>query len=71
MHARNERLGEAYGHGGSGPGYTTYAKHYLSLLGKSFTLSLVVNRTIPSTPFGLADDIISEYIKLKKSEQVY
>ncbi|MCP4706291.1 MAG: beta-lactamase family protein [candidate division Zixibacteria bacterium] len=71
MHGRNEPLGEAYGHGGGGPGYTTYAKHYPNLLGTPFTLSLVLNKTLPSTPFGLADDIINKYIKFKKSEQVH
>lgn len=68
MHGRNEPLGEAYGHGGGGPGYTTYAKHYPNLLGTSFTMSLVLNKTIPSTPFGLADDIVYEYIQQNKNE---
>ncbi len=66
MHGRNEPLGEAYGHGGGGPGYTTYAKHYPNLLGTPFTLSLVLNKTLPSTPFELADNIVSKYIKFKE-----
>lgn len=71
MHGRNEPLGEAYGHGGGGPGYTTYAKHYPNLFGNSFTMGLVLNTTLPATPFKLADDIVGEYIKQKKSEQVH
>ncbi len=71
MHGRNEPLGEAYGHGGGGPGYTTYAKHYPNLIGNEFTLGLVLNSTLPLTPFELADDIVSEYIKLKKSDQMH
>lgn len=69
MHGRNEPFGEAYGHGGGGPGYTTYAKHYPNLLGASFTLTLVLNKTIPATPFSLADDIVHEFVNLNKSKQ--
>lgn len=67
MHGRNEPLGEAYGHGGGGPGYTTYAKHYPELLGTSFTLCLVLNRTIPATPFRLADNIVSTFVQLRQN----
>jgi D-alanyl-D-alanine carboxypeptidase len=58
MHSRRDPLGDAYGHGGGGPGYTTYARHYPDLKGRPFTLSLVLNKTLPQTPFDLADDIV-------------
>jgi len=62
MHSRNDPLGEAYGHGGGGPGYTTYARHYPALNGSPFTISLVLNKTLPTTPFDLADEIVRAYI---------
>ena len=62
MNVRNDPLGEAYGHGGGGPGYTTYARHYPDLKGSSFTISLVLNKTLPTTPFSLADEIVRAYI---------
>lgn len=66
MHGRNDPLGEAYGHGGGGPGYTTYARHYPNLNGSSFTISLVLNKTLPTTPFDLADEIVHAYIENKQ-----
>lgn len=62
MHGHNDPLGEAYGHGGGGPGYTTYARHYPALKGSSFTISLVLNKTLQRTPFGLVDEIVRAYI---------
>ena len=62
MNVRNAPLGEAYGHGGGGPGYTTYARHYPALNGSPFTISLVLNKTLPTTPFDLADEIVRAYI---------
>ena len=62
MHSRKDPLGDAYGHGGGGPGYTTYARHYPELMGVPFTLSLVLNKTLPQTPFDLADDIVLSYV---------
>jgi D-alanyl-D-alanine carboxypeptidase len=62
MHSRKDPLGDAYGHGGGGPGYTTYARHYPDLKGASFTLSLVLNKTLPQTPFDLADDVVRSYL---------
>ncbi len=56
MHSKHDPLGDAYGHGG-GPGYTTYARHYPDLNGSPFTLSFVLNKTLPTTPFTLADNI--------------
>lgn len=58
MHFRDDPLGEAYGHGGGGPGYTTYARHYPDLDGRPFTLALVLNKSLPRTPFDLADEIV-------------
>ena len=63
MHSRNDPLGDAYGHGGGGPGYTTYARHYPDLIGAPFTLSLVLNKTLPQTPFDLADAIVRSYVE--------
>jgi len=62
MHGRNDPLGDAYGHGGGGPGYSTYAKCYPALQGKTFSLCLVVNRSLPATPFSLADQITRAWI---------
>ncbi len=64
MHSREDPLGDAYGHGGGGPGYTTYARHYPDLKGAPFTLSLVLNKTLPQTPFDLADEIVRSYLDL-------
>ena len=65
MHGRNSPLGDSYGHGGGGPGYTTYAVHYPDLEGHSFTVSLVLNKSLPQTPFGLADEIVMNYIETR------
>ncbi|MEO5715071.1 MAG: serine hydrolase domain-containing protein [Luteolibacter sp.] len=62
MHSRNDPLGDAYGHGGGGPGYTTYARHYPDLKGCPFTLSLVLNKSLPQTPFDLADEMVRSYV---------
>ncbi len=62
MHFRNAPLGSAYGHGGGGPGYTTYATHYPDLGGDRVTISLVVNKSLPETPFSLADEIARHYL---------
>ncbi|MCW1924242.1 beta-lactamase family protein [Luteolibacter arcticus] len=62
MHFRKDPLGDAYGHGGGGPGYTTYARHYPDLKGAPFTLSLVLNMTLPQTPFALADEIVRAFL---------
>jgi D-alanyl-D-alanine carboxypeptidase len=61
MHAHQDPLGDAWGHGGGGPGYTTYVRHYPVLEGHTFTLSLVLNRTLPATPFDLADTLVRAY----------
>ena len=61
MHSRNSPLGDGYGHGGGGPGYTTYAVHYPNLAGDSVTLSIVLNKSLPETPFSLADDLIRNF----------
>lgn len=58
MHVRNDPLGVAYGHGGGGPGYTTYARHYPQLGGRPVTLSLVLNKTHSQQPFDLVDEIV-------------
>ena len=67
MHTQNDPLANAYGHGGNGPGYTTYAKHYPNLNGSPFTLSLVLNKTLPTTPFSLADNITRLMISFRQS----
>ncbi|MDF1811507.1 MAG: serine hydrolase [Verrucomicrobiales bacterium] len=63
LHFRNSPLGDAYGHGGGGPGYTTYAVHFPNLNEKSVSISLVLNRSLPETPFSLADEIVNHYIE--------
>ncbi|MGB0775093.1 MAG: serine hydrolase domain-containing protein, partial [Akkermansiaceae bacterium] len=55
MHAKNHPLGKSYGHGGGGPGYTTYAQHYPE---KNLSLAMVWNRSIPQTPFDWADEVV-------------
>ncbi len=62
MHFRKDPLGDSFGHGGGGPGYTTYARHYPDLSGVPFTLSLVLNKALPQTPFDLADQIVRSYL---------
>jgi D-alanyl-D-alanine carboxypeptidase len=62
MHTRNDPLGDSYGHGGGGPGYTTYARWHPSIRGAEFSLCLVVNTSLPATPFGLADRITRAFI---------
>jgi len=66
MHFRKSPLGDAYGHGGGGPGYTTYATHFPNLEGESVSISLVLNKTLPQTPFGLAQKIIAHYTDSKQ-----
>ncbi|MEM7791332.1 MAG: serine hydrolase domain-containing protein [Verrucomicrobiota bacterium] len=61
MHGRNSPLGDAYGHGGGGPGYTTFALHYPKLEGNSVSFSLVLNKNLPQTPFKLMDQIVALY----------
>lgn len=63
MHTRNDPLGAAYGHGGGGPGYTTCARHYPDLCGTAFSLCLVLNKTLPETPFDLADRVVLRCIE--------
>lgn len=63
MHHRKSPLGKAYGHGGGGPGYTTYAQHYPDLQGNRVSISLVLNKSLPQTPFDLADDLIRHYLE--------
>ncbi|MDA3872511.1 MAG: serine hydrolase [Kiritimatiellae bacterium] len=63
MHGRNSPLGDGYGHGGGGPGYTTFAIHYPNLEGSSVSVSLVLNKSLPQTPFDLADEIVKHYIE--------
>lgn len=57
MHSRNHPLGKAYGHGGGGPGYSTYVQCYPSLNGRPYSLALVINKGGAPTPFELADRI--------------
>jgi len=66
MHFRKAPLGDSYGHGGGGPGYTTYALHFPDLEGDSVSLSMVLNKSLAQTPFRLADDVIRHYIESKK-----
>ena len=61
IHFKKSPLSDHYGHGGGGPGYTTYATHYPNVVGNSVSISLVLNRSLPQTPFSLGDDIISHY----------
>ena len=57
MSMKNDPQGANYGHGGGGPGYTTYARHYPDHNGKHITIALVVNASLPQTPFELTDQI--------------
>ncbi len=54
MSVNHDPQGRHYGHGGGGPGYTTYARHYPD---EKLTISFVVNASLPQTPFELADEI--------------
>lgn len=58
MHSRKDPLGDAYGHGGGGPGYTTYAMHFSHLCGTTFSYCLVLNKSLPATPFELGDNLV-------------
>ena len=58
MHFRHDPIGASFGHGGGGPGYTTLARHYPQLNGGPLTLSLVLNKSLPQTPFALADALV-------------
>lgn len=42
IHFKNAPLGDSYGHGGGGPGYTTYAAHFPNLNGNHVSISLVL-----------------------------
>jgi D-alanyl-D-alanine carboxypeptidase len=63
MHGRNDPLGDSYGHGGGGPGYTTYAKCFPSLRGARFSFCLVINKSLPATPFALGDQITRAFLE--------
>ena len=63
MHEKNSPFGDAYGHGGGGPGYTTYATHFPKLEGHRVSISLVLNKSLPQTPFALAHNLISHYLE--------
>jgi len=65
MHFKNSPLGDSYGHGGGGPGYTTYATHFPDLEGNRVTISLVLNNSLPQTPFDLVNSIATHYIDSK------
>jgi len=62
MHARNSPSGDAYGHGGGGPGYTTYAQCHPSLCGAPFSLCFVLNRSLPRTPTEIAEKICQAFV---------
>ena len=64
MHFRNAPLGDSFGHGGGGPGYTTYATHFPNLRGKRVSIAIVLNKSMPQTPFSLANDIINHYVEV-------
>ena len=63
MSAINDPSGVNFGHGGGGPGYTTYARHYPDYDGKQITIALVVNASLDRTPFELADEIFMKITK--------
>ena len=62
MHFRKCPLGDSYGHGGGGPGYTTYATHFSNLKGNHLSVSLVLNKSMPQTPFDLTHEIVEHYL---------
>lgn len=53
-----------YGHGGGGPGDTTYARHYPDHNGQQITIAMVVNASLADTPFELADEIFASLVEL-------
>ncbi|MDD5201203.1 MAG: serine hydrolase [Terrimicrobiaceae bacterium] len=61
MSGGSEPPGEAFGHGGGGPGYTTYARCYPTRFGAPLSLCLVINTSLPATPFRLADEIVKRF----------
>lgn len=65
MHFRKSPLGDSYGHGGGGPGYTNYATHFPDLEGNAVSINIVLNKSLAQTPFQLADDITQHYIESK------
>ncbi|MGJ8656718.1 MAG: serine hydrolase domain-containing protein [Akkermansiaceae bacterium] len=60
MSANNDPQGRNYGHGGGGPGYTTYARHYPNHQSKQISIALVINATLSMTPFDLTDEIFAK-----------
>lgn len=62
MHERNSPLGDAFGHGGGGPGYTTYALHYPALAGNKVSIAMVLNKSLPETPFRLTNQLVRHYL---------
>jgi len=63
MSANHDPQGRNYGHGGGGPGYTTYARHYPDANGQQISIAMVVNASLPMTPFDLADEIFDSLEK--------
>jgi hypothetical protein len=49
-------------------GYTTYATHFPNLEGKSVSISLVLNKNLPQTPFHLTEKIITHYVDSKMNK---
>jgi len=69
MHTQNDPLGNAYGHGGGGPGYTSLATCYPRLYSAPFSLCIVINRSLPTTPFDLADKITRSFVDFQRNVQ--
>jgi D-alanyl-D-alanine carboxypeptidase len=69
MHVRNDPLGNAYGHGGGGPGYTTYAQCHPSLCGAPFSLCFVINQSLPTTPLEIAAAISRAFFNFRSQNK--
>ncbi|RUS95898.1 serine hydrolase [Dulcicalothrix desertica PCC 7102] len=47
-----------YGHGGSGPGYNTWAMHLPDFHGRKLTSAIFCNASMLDHPYGMVDDIL-------------
>lgn len=52
------KYGTIYGHGGSGPGYNTWAMHLPNFKGRKLTLAIFCNASMFDHPYGMVDDIL-------------
>lgn len=69
MSVNHDPQGRYYGHGGGGPGYTTYARHYPNHEDKQISIAFVVNASLAITPFDLADQILTNLLGQQQQQQ--